>query len=139
MDEMSQNDWRSLQMVWVIGFNWPAENPKFPLLTLLNPAPNHEEQKFDPMMENCPTLKWIRGDALGDIGLGLGDVCILDNCPFLSDNLLGQIDKDAKGKAVDEAMQITYEMLKVIKPSIIAVCQCSSTWPPWTESRHETR
>lgn len=111
---------------------------KFPVILLLNPAPTHEFLPFDKMVEECKTLRWIE-EVLHGIGLGLGDVIILDACTLLGNDRLrklGSAGKRVKEQAITEAYDVTQEMLKLIRPNIILSCQCSTTFPPFNAGGH---
>lgn len=111
---------------------------KFPVILLLNPAPTHEFLPFNEMVDECNTLRWIE-DTLHGIGLGLGDVIILDACTLLgSDRLrqLGRKGRRMKQQAMAEAYDVTQEMLRLIEPSIILSCQCSTSFPDWNAGGH---
>lgn len=111
---------------------------KFPVILLLNPAPTHEFMPFDKMVDECKTLRWIE-DLLYGIGLGLGDVIILDACTLLGSDRIKQLGKEGKRKkeqAMAEAYTVTQEMLRLIKPNIILSCQCSTSFSDWSAGGH---
>ena len=110
---------------------------KFPVILLLNPAPTHEFMPFDQMVDECKTLRWIE-DVLCGIGLGLGDVIVLDACTLLGNDRIKQLgrDKGKKEQAMAEAYNVTQEMLRVIQPNIILSCQCSTSFPDWSAGGH---
>jgi len=111
---------------------------KFPVILLLNPAPTHEFMPFDQMVDECKTLRWIE-DVLYGIGLGLGDVIILDACTLLGNHRIKQLDKEGKRKkekVMAEAYDVTQKMLNWIQPSIILSCQCSTSFPDWSAGGH---
>jgi hypothetical protein len=111
-------------------------NPRFPVLMLLNPSPEHDTLSFDAMVRHCRTLKWIKG-VLREIGLTLDDIIILDICPLLSDRDMASMDYDEKDEAMDEAFDLTKKMLQIIRPNIILSCQCSTTGEKWGFGNHE--
>jgi len=111
---------------------------KFPVILLLNPAPTHEFMPFDQMVNECKTLRWIE-DVLYGIGLGLGDVIILDACTLLGNDRIKQLGTEGKRKkqqAMAEAYNVTQEMLRLIQPNIILSCQCSTSFPEWNAGGH---
>ncbi len=111
---------------------------KFPVILLLNPAPTHEFLPFDQMVNECKTLRWIE-DVLHGIGLALGDVIILDACTLLGSGRIKQLAKEGKrkkDKAMAEAYDVTQKMLRLIQPSIILSCQCSTSFPEWSPAGH---
>jgi hypothetical protein len=111
---------------------------KFPVILLLNPAPTHEFMPFDQMVDECKTLRWIE-DVLYGVGLGLGDVIILDACTLLGNDRIKRLGREGKRKkeqAMAEAYDVTQEMLRVIQPNIILSCQCSTSFPDWSAGGH---
>ncbi|KAH6672842.1 hypothetical protein B0J14DRAFT_591839 [Halenospora varia] len=111
---------------------------KFPVILLLNPAPTHEFMPFDQMVDECKTLRWIE-DVLYGIGLGLGDVIVLDACTLLGSDRIKQLGKEGKRKkeqAMAEAYTVTQEMLRLIQPNIILSCQCSTSFSDWSAGGH---
>jgi len=111
---------------------------KFPVILLLNPAPTHEFLPFESMVKECKTLCWIE-NVLHGIGLGLADVIILDACTLLDNSRIKQLGKEGKrtkDKAMAEAYNLTQAMLRLIEPSIILSCQCSTTFPDWSPAGH---
>lgn len=111
---------------------------KFPVIMLLNPAPNHESLPFDQMVDACDTLRWIE-DVLYKIGLNLGDVMILDACTLLSSDYIRDLAKEGreiKEQALSEAYDVTQKMLEMIKPNIIVSCQCSTSFSQWGSRWH---
>jgi hypothetical protein len=112
---------------------------KFPVILLLNPAPNHESLPFDQMVDECKTLRWIQ-DVLHGIGLDLADVMILDACTLLSNDYIKDLEKEGKKikeQALSEAYDVTQKMLEMIKPNIIVSCQCSTSFSSkWGRSWH---
>jgi hypothetical protein len=109
---------------------------KFPVILLLNPAPNHEDRPFDLMVKKCKTLRWIE-DVLRDIGLELADVIILDACTLLSNDYIDELARiGRKHEAISEAYDVTQKMLQMLKPSIILSCQCSTRSLDWGTGGH---
>jgi hypothetical protein len=111
---------------------------EFPVILLLNPAPNHESLPFDEMVAQCKTLRWIE-DVLHGIGLNLTDVMILDACTLLSNDYIRDLAKESKEikeQALSEAYDVTQKMLEMIKPNIIISCQCSTSFSQWGSSWH---
>lgn len=117
-------------------------NPKFPVIVLLNPWPKHEHGTFEVMMRNCPTLAWIEktisSAGRGVLGLEITEICIVDAFSLLDDELVKKIEGAGGERAVEqarwEAMEITNEILKALRPDIIIACQCSSSGPKWDNS-----
>lgn len=64
-------------------------NPRFPMIMLQNPADSHKRLSLGEMISGCPTLKWLK-DVLGEIGLKMTNIMILDVCPLLSSEYLRQ-------------------------------------------------
>jgi hypothetical protein len=111
---------------------------KFPIISLLNPAPTHEFLPFDQMVDECKTLRWIE-DVLYGIGLELRDVIILDACTLLGSDRIKRLGKQGKRKkeqAMAEAYDVTKEMLRLIQPNIIISCQCSTSFSDWSAGGH---
>ena len=107
---------------------------KFPTIMLLNPSPHHEVLSYREMVQASPTLAWLE-ITLQQQGLGLGDVSILDMCTLLSNSRLDQL-KDKRDEAVHEAYDVTWELMRAIKPHVLLLCQCSTRYPPWVNSGH---
>ncbi|MCJ1303135.1 hypothetical protein MMC08_005942 [Hypocenomyce scalaris] len=107
-------------------------NPRFPMIMLQNPANSHERLSLKEMILLCPTLKWLE-DVLEEIGLKMANVIILDVCPLLSSERLEEMEADDKRTAIEEAYDVTVEILARIKPKIMISCQCqtrgSDKWP----------
>ena len=111
---------------------------KFPIIMLLNPAPMHEYLPFDQMVDECKTLIWIE-NVLSSIGLGLGDVIILDACTLLGSDRIRELEREGretKERALSEAYDVTEKMLQAIKPNIILSCQCSTSFSAWSAGGH---
>ncbi|KAK2603298.1 hypothetical protein N8I77_009764 [Diaporthe amygdali] len=115
-----------------------------PFIVLQNPTRKHV---FDyEEMKTCPTLQWII-DVLGEIGLTLEDVVILDICSLLSDDDLDEMGRDSQRTwdAVEKSYAMVEDILGCLNPSVIISCQCvtlgkrerkgvnqrlETTWPP---------
>lgn len=112
-------------------------NRRFPVLMLLNPSPGHNDMTFDTMVRHCWTLDWIQG-VLKEIGLTLSEVIVLDICPLLSNDYIEKMNENNKYHALNEAFQLTQDMLQLIKPNIIISCQCSTAaGEKWGYVRHD--
>lgn len=94
-----------------------------PLIILQNPTRKHVLDYEE--MKKCPTLQWI-SDVLGEIGLNLEDVVIMDICSLLSDDDLDRMGKDSQGTwdAVEKSYAMVEDMLEFLKPSLVLSCQC---------------
>ncbi len=114
-------------------------NRRYPVLMLLNPSPDHDNHNlsFDKMVQRCKTLEWIQR-VLTEIGLTLAEVIILDICPLLSDRCMESMDAYARIYAMNEAFDITWGMLRMIRPNIVVSCQCmTARGEKWACVRHE--
>lgn len=76
-------------------------------------------------MKQCPTLQWI-SDVLGEIGLTLEDVVIVDICSLLSDADLDRMDKESQRTwdAVEKSYAMVEDILEFLDPSMVLSCQC---------------
>lgn len=96
-------------------------NPHFPVMLLQNPVKDHDTARFEDMVNNCKTLRWLE-DVLDAQGLALNDVIILDVLPLLSDFWLSRNTHIAK-KAIEDAYALTERILLVLKPRLLISCQ----------------
>lgn len=107
-------------------------NLRFPTILLQNPAKFHDNPCLGQMILLTPTLSWLEG-LLGETGLNMADVMILDVCPLLSAEDLNLMGPTGKETAIEEAYSVTEDILAVIKPKIMISCQCqtkgSRNWP----------
>ncbi|KAI3396762.1 hypothetical protein diail_11724 [Diaporthe ilicicola] len=96
-----------------------------PFIILLNPTTEHEFEY--ERMKKCPTLEWIT-EVLGEIGLALENVVIVDICSLLSDNDLRRMGKGfhETWDAVEESYAMVEDILEFLSPSTIISCQCAT-------------
>ena len=111
-------------------FELARGNPMFPVIMLLNPTNNSEDLPFPDMVEKSPTLCWIR-DVLAEVGLDISDVIILDICPLLSQRRLNMIRLEERADAIEQAYELTKQILKCLKPKILLSCQCQTSNEKW--------
>jgi len=101
---------------------------RFPVILLQNPTNMHDSQTFEEMIEECKTLKWLRG-TLQLCELRIQDVIILDICPLISQAWIEARTEDEAedvSAAMSEAYQLAEQVLDIIQPRIILTCQCAT-------------
>jgi hypothetical protein len=86
-------------------------------------TPSKAHVKNYEKMIQCPTIDWISA-ILGNIGLSLDEVPILDICLLFSDNDLRAMDEETKWSAVEAAYELVEEILRILRPRIIICCHC---------------
>lgn len=94
-----------------------------PFIILQNPTRQHVLEYEE--MKQCPTLQWI-SDVLGEIGLPLEDVVIVDICSLLSDDDLARMGKDSERArdAVEKPYAMVEDILEYLNPGVVIACQC---------------
>ena len=115
ISETSFQNWKTLVSGWL----------DFPAILLLNPSP-FDSLSFEQMVESSPTLQWTQ-NTLGQMGLQLGDVIVLDTFPMVTEKLL-QSKKltGAHVELVQDSFRLTLTCLRYIKPQVLVSCQCCS-------------
>lgn len=96
----------------------------FPVIIL--PIAKRDHLPYDKMIAETPALRWLQ-DCLQCHGLSLDDVMILDLLPMLSEAWLNESDEDTRDNAIDDAFQLTRQLLQDLKPSIILSCRSVAT------------
>lgn len=96
-----------------------------PFIILQNPTNKHESEYEE--MKLCPTIQWI-SDMLGEIGLALEDVVIMDVCSLFSDDDLKRMGKDSQHTwdAVEKSYAMVEDILEFLNPSMVLSCQCAT-------------
>jgi hypothetical protein len=113
----------------------------FPILLLQNPTNKHDKP-YEEMI-TCPTIQWI-DEALQELGLSLELVPILDICSLLSTADIQALDYRSRQPTIEKSYDMVEETLKILKPSIISVCQCATkgtfykTRSAWGRAENET-
>lgn len=94
-----------------------------PFIILQNPTRKHVLEYEE--MKQCPTLQWI-SDVLGEIGLTLEDVVIVDICSLFSDVDLARMGKDSERArdAVERSYAMVQDVLEYLNPGVMISCQC---------------
>lgn len=94
-----------------------------PFIILQNPTRKHVLEYEE--MKQCPTLQWI-SDVLGEIGLTLEDVVIVDICSLFSDDDLARMGKDSERAwdAVEKSYAMVEDILEYLNPGVVVSCQC---------------
>lgn len=114
--ELDGNPWKNFKRL-LCGYQ------DLPFIILQNPTRKHVLGYEE--MRKCPTLQWI-SDVLGEIGLTLEDVVIMDICSLLSDDDLDRMGKDSQSTwdAVEKSYAMVEDVLEFLNPSIVLSCQC---------------
>lgn len=118
--KLDSNPWKNFKRL-LCGYQ------DLPFIILQNPTRKHvfEYEK----MKQCPTLEWI-SDVLGEIGLTLEDVVIMDICSLFSDDDLDRMDKELPSTwdAVEKSYAMVEDILELLNPSMVLSCQCITKW-----------
>lgn len=114
--KLDSNPWKNFKQL-LCGYQ------DLPFIILQNPTRKHVLE-YDEMKQ-CPTLLWI-SDVLGEIGLTLEDVVIVDICSLFSDDDLDRMDKDSQHTwdAVEKSYAMVEDILELLDPSMVLSCQC---------------
>lgn len=96
----------------------------FPVIIL--PTVKREHLPHDKMVAETPALRWLQ-DCLQCHGLSLDNVMILGLLPMLSDTWLNESDEDTRDNAIEDAFQLTRQLLQDLKPPIILSCRSVAT------------
>ncbi|KAM3438026.1 hypothetical protein MY4824_003473 [Beauveria thailandica] len=107
---------------------------EFPFILLQNPSNHH--QPFEEMAR-CPTIDFI-STRLGESGLHINEVPIIDICSLFSDNELRSMNAQERANAMEDSYKMVEEVLGILQPRMIVVCQCvteyggmnSQIWTP---------
>lgn len=114
--KLDSNPWKNFKRL-LCGYQ------HLPFIILQNPTRKHTLEYEE--MKQCPTLQWI-SDVLGEIGLTLEDVVIVDICSLFSDNDLDRMGKDSQSTwdAVEKSYAMVEDILEFLNPSMVLSCQC---------------
>ena len=121
-------------------------NRSYPVILMQNPTDSAEDTEFWKMVENSQALSWVEA-AVNNMWLLFSEVVIIDVCPLLSDSRLKIIENRERArlnteneprfvsmdrmKAINEAYELTREVLRELKPKFILSCQCATINMKW--------
>lgn len=118
--KLDSNPWKNFKRL-LCGYQ------DLPFIVLQNPTRKHVLDYEE--MKRCPTLQWI-SVVLGEIGLTLEDVVVVDICSLLSDDDLDRMDKESQRTwdAVEKSYAMVEDILELLNPSMVFSCQCVTRW-----------